>query len=238
MTQQLFHLSSTDYIFPPCHFALKEPDGLLAIGGCLNTKRLKKAYQLGIFPWFNEREPIMWWSPSERGIIELSDFHIGRTLKKARNRLKPRITINQAFEQVISQCREQRLHEEGTWINKNMLKAYCQAHEEGFAHSIEVWIDEKLAGGLYGIMISGVFCGESMFHNQPNASKLAMWALVNWLKKHNAHFIDCQLDNPYLSSMGAKVIPREEFLTKLKEASDYHPVQTMWHPQDIGVIYD
>ncbi|ESP91037.1 MULTISPECIES: leucyl/phenylalanyl-tRNA--protein transferase [Pseudoalteromonas] len=238
MTQQLFHLSPTDYIFPPCHFALKEPDGLLAIGGCLNTLRLKKAYQQGIFPWFNEREPIMWWSPSERGILALEDFHIGRTLKKAKNRLNPRVTINHAFEQVISQCRTQRLNEEGTWINKSMLKAYCQAHKEGFAHSVEVWVDNQLVGGLYGIMVSGVFCGESMFHNLPNTSKLAMWALVNWLKKHNAHFIDCQLDNPYLSSMGAKVIPREEFLTKLKEASDYHPASTMWLPQDIGAIYD
>lgn len=233
-----FPLSLTDYIFPPCHYALKEPDGLLAIGGCLNTLRLKKAYQLGIFPWFNEREPIMWWSPSERGIIEFDDFHIGRTLRKAKNKLNPRVTINRAFEQVITQCREQRLNDEGTWINKNMLKAYCQAHQEGFAHSLEVWVDGELAGGLYGIMVSGVFCGESMFHSQPNASKLAMWALVNWLKKHNAHFIDCQLDNPYLSSMGAKVIPRDEFLTKLKGASGYHPVQTMWQPQDIGAIYD
>ncbi|MBQ4809845.1 leucyl/phenylalanyl-tRNA--protein transferase [Pseudoalteromonas luteoviolacea] len=238
MTQQLFHLSPSDFLFPPCHFALTDPDGLLAIGGCLSTQRLRKAYQLGIFPWFNEREPIMWWAPSERGILELEDFHVGRTLKKAKNKLNPTVTVNTAFEQVIKQCREQRLHNEGTWINKNMVQAYCQGHREGFVHSVEVWADGKLVGGLYGIMVSGVFCGESMFHTVPNASKLAMWALVNWLKKHNAHFIDCQLDNPYLSSMGAKVIPRAEFLTRLKEANDYKSADDMWQPQELRAIYD
>ncbi|RZM80054.1 leucyl/phenylalanyl-tRNA--protein transferase [Pseudoalteromonas rubra] len=238
MTQQLFHLSSTDFIFPPCHFALKDPDGLLAIGGCLSTARLRRAYQQGIFPWFNEREPIMWWAPSERGILELDEFHASRSLKKTARKLAPKITVNTAFEQVIKACREQRLDKEGTWINSAMLSAYLKGHEEGFVHSVEVWHEEALIGGLYGVMLNGVFCGESMFYRIPDASKLAMWALVNWLKRHNAHFIDCQLENPYLLSLGAKVISRKEFLAKLKTASHYQVPETMWHPQPLRAIYD
>ncbi|MEC4090069.1 leucyl/phenylalanyl-tRNA--protein transferase [Pseudoalteromonas rubra] len=238
MTQQLFHLSATDFIFPPCHFALKDPDGLLAVGGCLSTTRLRRAYQQGIFPWFNEREPIMWWTPSERGILDLNEFHVSRSLKKSLRKLAPQVTVNTAFEQVIKACREQRLDKEGTWINSAMLDAYLRAHDEGFVHSVEVWHESTLIGGLYGVMLNGVFCGESMFYRKPDASKLAMWALVNWLKRHDAHFIDCQLENPYLVSLGAKVISRREFLAKLKAASHYQVPDSMWHPQPLRAIYD
>lgn len=238
MTPQLFHLSTHDFNFPPAHFALTDPDGLLAVGGCLSIKRLDTAYKNGIFPWFNEREPIMWWSPSERGILELADFNANKTLRKTARRLKPKVTVNTAFESVIEACREQRLHVEGTWINSHMLNAYKQAHQCGLAHSLEVWVEDELIGGLYGIMNSGVFCGESMFFKQPNGSKLAMWALVNWLKKHNAHFIDCQLENPYLTSLGAILVSREEFLTKLKLAQQFDIPNTMWQPQVLEDIYD
>ncbi|WP_419147093.1 leucyl/phenylalanyl-tRNA--protein transferase [Pseudoalteromonas 'SMAR'] len=238
MTQQLFHLTPDNFNFPPNHFALKEPDGLLAVGGCLTVKRLENAYRNGIFPWFSEGEPLMWWSPSERGILELSDFHCGKTLRKAQRKLQPRVTVNTAFEQVIHACRQQRIDSEGTWITSKMLHAYQQAHRDGLAHSVEIWQQQRLVGGLYGIMQSGVFCGESMFHHTANASKLAMWALVNWLKRHQACFIDCQLENPYLRSLGLKVVPREEFLARLKKAEDFVPPASMWQPQELKDIYE
>lgn len=238
MTQQITHLSDNNTQFPSCDLALTNPDGLLAVGGCLSLARLSKAYHCGIFPWFNEREPIMWWAPSERGIVELDEFHVSKSLKKAMRRMQPTVTINTAFTQVINACRTQRINNEGTWINTQMLDAYYAAHKAGFAHSIEVWHEKQLIGGLYGIMQSGIFCGESMFFKQPNASKLAMWALVNWLKKHQAHFIDCQLENPYLTSLGAKVIPREEFLTRLSIANDFNIPANMWLAQTLENIYD
>jgi leucyl/phenylalanyl-tRNA--protein transferase len=239
MTPRLFHLSSDNYIFPDPMFALNDPDGLLAIGGCLSPERLNLAYQSGIFPWFNEKEPIMWWSPSERGIIDLNEFHVNRTLRKASRKTQPIVTVNMAFDSVINACREQRINAEGTWINQQMLQAYKNLHELGYAHSIEVWDQNKnLLGGLYGIMNSGVFCGESMFFHQPNGSKLAMWALVNWLKKHDAHFVDCQLENPYLTTLGAKLISRSEFLTRLNKAQSYEIPNSMWAPQILEYIYD
>jgi leucyl/phenylalanyl-tRNA--protein transferase len=180
----------------------------------------------------------MWWAPSERGIIELDEFHVSKSLKKAMRKIQPTVTINTAFKEVINACRTQRLNSEGTWINTQMLDAYDAANKAGFAHSLEVWHEDKLIGGLYGIMQSGIFCGESMFFNQPNASKLAMWALVNWLKKHNAHFIDCQLENPYLTTLGAKVISREEFLTRLNKANNYVLPVNMWLTQTLDNIYD
>ncbi|GEK09288.1 leucyl/phenylalanyl-tRNA--protein transferase [Pseudoalteromonas peptidolytica] len=238
MVQQLFHLSKNDFRFPPNHYALLEPDGLLAVGGCLRVERLKQAYANGVFPWFNEGEPIMWWTPSERGILELDEFHCGKTLKKAQRKLKPTVTVNTAFNQVIEACRDQRMAAEGTWITNAMLSAYQQAHIQGIAHSVEIWHEEKLVGGLYGIMQSGVFCGESMFHTVPNTSKMAMWALVNWLKAHKASFIDCQLENPYLTSLGLKVIPRPEFLTRLKLAGQFQVPSSMWQPQELKAIYE
>ena len=238
MTKQIYQLPESGVDFPNPEHALDEPDGLLAIGGGLSVARLKNAYQSGIFPWFSDYEPIMWWSPSLRGIIELDEFHVSRSLKKYLKRSAFRVTINHAFSHVISACREQRLDAEGTWITEQMMDAYIQAHQQGLAHSVEIWHDNELVAGLYGIMQHGVFCGESMFHQVSNGSKLAMWALVNWLKKHNADFIDCQLENPYLLTLGAKVIPRSEFLTRLKLAKNYVPTADMWQPQELINIYD
>ncbi|MGO2012604.1 leucyl/phenylalanyl-tRNA--protein transferase [Pseudoalteromonas sp.] len=238
MTKQLYQLSQNQFTFPAPIYALDEPDGLLAIGGCLSVTRLKNAYNQGIFPWFSEHEPIMWWSPSMRGIIELDDFHVSKSLRKEIKKSPVKVTINNAFEEVIETCRDQRLDTEGTWITTDMLDAYISAHHAGIAHSLEVWRDDELVGGLYGIMQHGVFCGESMFHHQSNCSKLAMWALVNWLKRHNAHFIDCQLENPYLMSLGAKVIPRSDFFTKLNNAHQYVIASEMWKPQELKAIYE
>jgi len=220
MTKQLYQLSQDHFIFPDPQYALDDPDGLLAVGGCLSVTRLKNAYSQGIFPWFSKYEPIMWWSPSERGIIELADFHVSKSLRKHLRKNPVTVTINTAFDEVIEACQQQRIDAEGTWITDEMLNAYKQAHLDSLAHSVEVWDNGVLVGGLYGIMQAGVFCGESMFHYQTNGSKLAMWALVNWLKRHNAHFIDCQLENPYLLSLGEKIVPRADFLTKLEQAAN------------------
>ncbi|MFC3032132.1 leucyl/phenylalanyl-tRNA--protein transferase [Pseudoalteromonas fenneropenaei] len=238
MMQQLYFLSPLELDFPDPETALQDPDGLLAVGGCLSLMRLKNAYNNGIFPWYNEQEPIMWWSPSQRGIIELDEFHVSRSLKRTARRLTPKVTINHAFVDVMRACREQRLHREGTWISRAMLKAYHDAHLAGFAHSLEVWHQGALAGGLYGIMQNGVFCGESMFHHVTDGSKLAVWALVNWLKQHQVHFIDCQLENPYLTALGAKSISRAQFLTRLKEAKDFQIPEGMWQAQELVNIYD
>ncbi|WP_405632147.1 leucyl/phenylalanyl-tRNA--protein transferase [Pseudoalteromonas sp. Ld20] len=238
MTKQLYQLSNSHFEFPNPTHALDDPDGLLAVGGCLSIERLKNAYIHGIFPWFSEYEPIMWWSPSMRGIIELNEFHVSRSLRKHLKKHPVKVTINTAFNDVIEACQQQRQDIEGTWITSEMINAYQQAHLAGVAHSLEIWIDDELVGGLYGMMQNGVFCGESMFHHQTNCSKLAMWALVNWLKRHNAHFIDCQLENPYLLSLGQKVLPRSEFLTKLKQASSFKIPPTMWQAQELIAIYD
>jgi leucyl/phenylalanyl-tRNA---protein transferase len=238
MKNQLYQLSATDIAFPNPEYALEYPDGLLAIGGDLSLGRLSNAYSHGIFPWFSEGEPIMWWSPSERGIVELDSFHISKSLRKHLKKHPVNVTINTAFEEVIEACRDQRIDTDGTWITPDMLAAYINAHEAGIAHSLEVWSEGALVGGLYGIMQNGVFCGESMFHHQSNCSKLAMWALVNWLKRHDAHFIDCQLENPYLTSLGAKLLPRSAFLAKLKAAQSYAVSPNMWAPQELKGIYE
>ncbi|WP_394191181.1 leucyl/phenylalanyl-tRNA--protein transferase [Pseudoalteromonas atlantica] len=238
MTKQLYQLSQNHFNFPDPQHALDDPDGLLAVGGCLSVSRLKSAYSQGVFPWFSEYEPIMWWSPSERGIIEFADFHVSKSLRKHLRKHPVTVTINTAFDEVIEACQQQRIDAEGTWITDDMLNAYKQAHLDSLAHSVEVWDNGSLVGGLYGIMQTGVFCGESMFHHQTNCSKLAMWALVNWLKRHNAHFIDCQLENPYLMSLGEKVVPRADFLTKLEQAASYKIPATMWQAQELTAIYD
>ena len=168
MTKQLYQLAKSHFAFPDPTHALDDPDGLLAIGGCLSVTRLKNAYRYGIFPWFSEYEPIMWWSPSMRGIIELDEFHISRSLRKHLKKNPVKVTINTEFTQVIEACRQQRLETDGTWITKKMLNAYKDSHKAGIAHSLEIWSDDKLVGGLSGIMQHGVFCGECMFHHQAN----------------------------------------------------------------------
>ncbi|SFD38689.1 leucyl/phenylalanyl-tRNA--protein transferase [Pseudoalteromonas denitrificans] len=238
MSKQVYQLGPVEYGFPSPELALDEPDGLLAFGGDLSNQRLKLAYQSGIFPWFSEDEPIMWWSPSIRAVINLSNFHISKSLKKYQKKNNFIVKINTQFESVIDSCQQQRVNQEGTWITPSMKQAYMSLHQTGLAHSVEVYHNNKIVGGLYGIMQSGVFCGESMFHTMTNASKLACWALVNWLQRHNAHFIDCQLTNPYLTSLGASELTRQEFLTKLKLAQKYKMPENMWQSQELDNIYE
>lgn len=239
MTAQLTLLDSLSTQFPPADLALSEPDGLLAIGGDLSTPRLITAYQSGIFPWFNQGEPIMWWCPSSRAVLNIGDINIRSSLRKLARQGKYTITVNTDFSGVINNCIKQREQLEGTWITDDMKAAYIALHNQGYAHSIEVYNqDNILVGGLYGIMVNHVFCGESMFHFESNCSKLAFWALHNHLRNHNINLIDCQIENPHLSSLGATCITREEFLAKLtvKDDQPIHP--TMWNKAQLTDIYD
>ncbi|MDP4983604.1 leucyl/phenylalanyl-tRNA--protein transferase [Pseudoalteromonas tunicata] len=238
MNRILYQLSNHTVEFPDPTLALEDPDGLLAIGGDLSATRLINAYQHGIFPWFNDDDPIMWWSPSQRAIIELEEFHVSRSLKKSLNKHPFKVFINRDFAEVMYQCQRQRIHHEGTWISDEMLDAYTTLHKMGHAHSIEIWLNDQLVGGLYGIMLGAVFCGESMFHTMPNTSKLASWALVNWLKRNQGAFIDCQVLNPHTASLGAKAISRDEYLSRLSTQMTHIDLKRMWQSQELINIYE
>ncbi|WP_111977385.1 leucyl/phenylalanyl-tRNA--protein transferase [Algibacillus agarilyticus] len=215
MTTAVYQLDNEHFDFPPPEHALMHPNGLLAIGGDLSPQRLKNAYFEGIFPWYNPGEPILWWSPNPRAILNFNDFHISRSLKKSLRRSQFTYTINQAFNQVITKCAATRSYSEGTWITSDILKGYNQLHHNRQAHSIEVWQNDELVGGLYGVSVGAVFCGESMFHTVTDASKAAMVVLVDLLSQFNYAFIDCQLQNSHLSSLGISEIDRETFLAEL-----------------------
>lgn len=238
---QLHQLDSS-YSFPPVTKALAEPNGLLAFGGDLSVGRLAVAYQQGIFPWFNQGEPILWWSPSPRAILNLHHFHCSKSLKKLINKQIYRLTINHAFDQVIDACAHiprkasglSGSTENATWITASMISAYKQLHNAGLASSIEVWNGEELVGGLYGVTQGGVFCGESMFHRVSNASKLAFWGLVQHMTRHKLSFIDCQLENPHLTSMGCKTVSRSAFLDKLARAQIMDIESSVWQSQLIN----
>jgi leucyl/phenylalanyl-tRNA--protein transferase len=209
--------------FPPVHTALSEPNGLLAFGADLSPARLFSAYSQGIFPWFSDDEPLLWWSPDPRAIIELDDFIVSKSLKKLARQQKYKVTLNHAFERVIDACSSiPRKRTDGndmsteTWITDDMMMAYTQLHGLGLAHSVEVWEDDMLVGGLYGVGIGNIFCGESMFHVKSNTSKLAMMSLVQHMKSHDMAFIDCQLPTDHLESLGAKAISRNTFIEKLR----------------------
>lgn len=239
---QLYQLDEQLY-FPSVELALAEPNGLLAFGGDLSVERLVSAYSQGVFPWFNQGEPILWWSPDPRAIIECDEFYCSKSLAKLIRQQRYQVTLNQAFEQVIEQCAsipraptdiELPNNETTTWITSQMLKAYIQLHHEGYAHSVEVWQDDLLVGGLYGVAIGAGFAGESMFHLEPNTSKLALAYLIQHLKRHGIKFIDCQLENPHLLSLGCKSIPRSEFLARLHSARLQPVSEQLWLPQPIN----
>jgi len=203
--------------FPAPQFALDEPNGLLAAGGDLSAERILSAYRNGIFPWYSEGQPILWWSPNPRCIIYPSEVLCSKSLKKHIRKHQPCITFDQAFEQVIQLCA--RLDsEEGTWITEEMEAAYINLHHLGYAHSVEVWQDHELVGGLYGLAMGKVFFGESMFSRQTNASKVAFVSLCRQLEKWGYHLLDCQVENPHLLSLGATTIERNDFLRQLNAA--------------------
>ena len=207
-------MSTDAFGFPPTESALSDPPGLLAVGGDLTEARLLHAYSKGIFPWHSAGEPILWWTPSPRCVLFPSDLRVSRSLKKHLKR--PFETrLNTAFDQVIELCATVDKREDATWISEDMRRAYQALHTAGFAHSIEVYEDNMLIGGLYGLRLGSVFFGESMFSLKPNASKIALVALCHLALKSEVALIDCQVENPHLRSLGARCISRAEFESAL-----------------------
>jgi leucyl/phenylalanyl-tRNA--protein transferase len=193
-------------------------DGILAIGGDLSPERLQLAYKSGIFPWFEAGDPILWWSPNPRMVLFLEELKISKSMRNILNKDEFSVTFNQNFRDVISYCQKvKRDGQNGTWITNDMIEAYCKLHELGIAKSVEVWQDDNLVGGLYGVDLGHIFCGESMFSLVSNASKVAFITLVNHLKKENYKLLDCQVYNPHLESLGCREIPREEFMRILQQ---------------------
>ncbi|RKS00816.1 leucyl/phenylalanyl-tRNA--protein transferase [Flavobacterium sp. 102] len=211
------HFLTKDLYFPPVDEASYE--GVLAVGGDLSTERLLLAYRNGIFPWFNPDEPILWWSPPERMVVVPQLYKVSKSIRNLLNQKKFEITFNQNFEAVIRNCQQiVRKDQDGTWITEDIIESYTKLHEMGFAQSVEVWQNGALVGGLYGVDLGHVFCGESMFSKVPNASKIAFVTLVQHLKDNNYKLLDCQLHNDHLEKLGAFEISRETFMKVLKSA--------------------
>lgn len=218
-----------DSIFPPVERALREPNGLLAIGGELSTTRLLSAYSQGIFPWYSAGQPIMWWSPDPRMVLYPGALKVSRSLSRLLRRDLFEIRFNSAFRQVLQACAgTPRDGQHGTWITAEMIDAYVGLHAAGHAHSVEAWLDGQLVGGLYGVAIGRMFYGESMFHHVSNASKVAFVHLVWHLQKHGFGLIDCQMKTPHLASLGAGEIPRRDFLQQLRLLVQYQTNKVIW----------
>ncbi|MBF0467078.1 MAG: leucyl/phenylalanyl-tRNA--protein transferase [Nitrospirae bacterium] len=219
-------LLNEDIAFPPVELARN--DGLLAVGGDLSAKRLLYAYKLGIFPWFSEGDPLLWWSPDPRLVMFLDEFRLSRSLRQVINRGVFPVTFDKDFSGVINNCAAQRTGKPyGTWLTEEMIQAYIGLHKTGYAHSVECWHDGELAGGLYGLALGKMFFGESMFTKVSNASKTAFAFLVEKLIKLEFHLIDCQVRTEHLVSMGAREIAGEEFQAILKKAVK-RPLKTIW----------
>ncbi len=215
--------SNPDLSFPAVELALDEPNGLLAVGGDLSPERLIKAYRLGIFPWFNHHQPILWWSPNPRAVLLPDQLHISRSLFKTIRRGNYKITLDKAFAAVMQACAAPRQQQADTWITPEMHTAYLQLHEMGIAHSVEAWLDDELVGGLYGLSIGQAFFGESMFSRANNASKVAFAYLTKQLQAWQFQLIDCQVSSEHIESLGAKDIERTQFI-KLLQAAIQQPV--------------
>ncbi|MGZ8215860.1 leucyl/phenylalanyl-tRNA--protein transferase [Methylomagnum sp.] len=203
--------------FPPVDKALDEPNGLLAVGGCLSPQRLESAYRHGIFPWFGKDEPILWWSPDPRLVLRPADVRISRSLRKRLKRGEFRFSFDLCFETVVDACAAPRPYAPGTWITPEMKRAYANLHELGLAHSFEAWQGEELVGGLYGVAVGRVFFGESMFHRATDASKAAFAFACGLLAEWGYELIDCQVYTDHLASLGAEEIPRAAFIQLLKD---------------------
>lgn len=209
------HFLSKELFFPPV--SETNSDGILAIGGDLSPERLLLAYKSGIFPWFEDDEPIIWWSPNPRMVLFLDELVVSKSMRNILNRNVFKVTFNQNFREVISNCQKiKRDGQNGTWITNDMIEAYCKLNEMGVAKSVEIWQNEELVGGLYGVDLGHIFCGESMFSKVSNASKVAFIAWVNQLKKGNYKLLDCQVYNEHLESLGCREIDRTDFMEILK----------------------
>jgi leucyl/phenylalanyl-tRNA---protein transferase len=205
--------------FPPVDQALDQPDGLLAAGGTLTMKRLVDAYRQGIFPWFNEGDPVLWWSPDPRTVLVPSRLHVSHSLKKRLKKNTFAVTIDVAFARVLDGCAAPRAEDSGTWLSGQMRRAYTSLHVAGLAHSVEVWMDGELAGGIYGVALGRMFFGESMFSRRTDASKIAMTRLAAQLDRWRFPLIDCQLETDHLMSLGAEHMPRRDFVGAVERLS-------------------
>lgn len=218
--------------FPPVDSALDEPNGLLAAGGGLSVARLIDAYARGIFPWFGDGDPVLWWCPNPRMVLPTDGVHISRSLRRRLKRGDYELTFNRAFADVLRACAAPRGHEAGTWLVPPMIRAYERLHEERLAHSIEVWIDGALAGGLYGVALGRMFFGESMFTRQTDASKIALVVLAAQLSRWQFPLIDCQMRTAHLASLGAIEIPRREFTRSVTRLVQLPAIPTSWQLDD------
>jgi len=222
--------SDPEIAFPDVELALRDPDGLLALGGDLSIPRLLYAYRHGIFPWFGPRQPILWWSPDPRLVLYPGRLHISRSLARTLRRERFRITLDRDFRAVIARCAAPRPGQSGTWITPEMQSAYCKLHAAGHAHSVECWLDGELAGGLYGVALGGIFFGESMFARVRDASKVAFVHLVRELQRRQFRLIDCQVHTAHLASLGATAIGRRDFVRILDESCDGFAPPGRWSP--------
>ncbi|TJY61126.1 leucyl/phenylalanyl-tRNA--protein transferase [Sinimarinibacterium sp. CAU 1509] len=225
--------------FPPAHLAMREPNGLLAIGGDLSLSRLLRAYAQGIFPWYNPDEPILWWCPDPRTVLRPESLKVSRSFRKTLRRADYAVTFDTVFDTVLNACAAPRASGTGTWLGEDMRRAYGQLHAHGYAHSVEVWRDGNLIGGLYGVAMGRVFFGESMFSRADDASKIALYWLCQQLGAWRFELIDCQVSSAHLQSLGATAMPRTEFLHHLAVAMNTpHPPQpwqfTVEHPAEAG----
>lgn len=202
-----------------------DSDGLVYIGGDLEPETLVSAYEKGIYPWpFEELYPLFWFCPEQRGVLDFTELHVPRSLEKVRKKSNFHVTFDRAFDQVIDYCSKQpRPGQKGTWITPSMVEAYKKFHRLGYAHSVECWNAEKLVGGLYGVYVRGVFSGESMFHLEPNASKISLITLIEKLREHGLDWIDIQMVTPVTGHLGGKYIPRRDFLTRIKQSQARGP---------------
>lgn len=217
--------------FPPASRALRDPDGLLAIGGDLGPATLLDAYRNGIFPWYSTGQPILWWSPNPRCVLELNDLKISRSLNKIIRKNIYQVSINLAFDEVIHACSQPRRGSDDTWITTEMIDAYKRMHKMGHAVSVETWSGDELVGGLYGIVIGRVFFGESMFSRKTDASKIALVYLVEELKKRQFRIIDCQVHSRHLQSLGAKPVQRDTFINLLNHYCSLECNDTDWQTE-------
>ncbi len=221
--------------FPDISRAMREPNGLLAAGGDLGETRLLTAYRLGIFPWYDAGQPILWWSPDPRCVLLPGEFHASRRLRRELRRSKAEIRFNTRFDDVIAACAEPRPGQHGTWITREMIAAYTRLHADGWAHSIEVWACDTLIGGLYGVAIGRVFFGESMFSRQSNASKYALFTVSQHLRTKGFALIDCQVMSHHLTTLGATLMPREQFAGVLETACEPPAKFRAWPGKRIAV---
>lgn len=232
MTIYITEIDPTSLQFPDPNTAQVDPNGLLAFGGDLSPQRLRHAYRHGIFPWYSQGEPILWWSPTPRGIFIPQLFSPSKSVQKFMRKSAYTITLNHACHDVIRQCAESRSADQ-TWITEAMINAYQTLHDSGDCHSVEVWQDNQLVGGFYGVAVGSVFCGESMFSLADNASKIALWYFCRHFEHHGGRLIDCQMMNPHLASLGAQELDRHAFLNQLSQLREITLSATCYHPQTL-----